>query len=83
MYKHNEMTINYKFEHSLNYKINQLEEVESKKCKRSEIDSVYYYSMSNFSLSRYFLTISLLLFASMTGKPFGWSKSPYSLHSVA
>lgn len=83
MYKHNEMTINYKLEHSLNYKINQLEEVESKKCKRSEIDSVYYYSMSNFSLSRYFLTISLLLFASMTGKPFGWSKSPYSLHSVA
>lgn len=83
MYKHNEMTINYKLEHSLNYKINQLEEVESKKSKRSEIDSVYYYSMSNFSLSRYFLTISLLLFASMTGKPFGWSKSPYSLHSVA
>lgn len=83
MYKHNEMTINYKLEHSLNYKINQLEEVESKKCKRSEIDSVYYYSMSNFSLSRYFLTISLLLFASMTGKRFGWSKSPYSLHSVA
>lgn len=83
MYKHNEMTINYKSEHSLNYKINQLEEVESKKCKRSEIDSVYYYSMSNFSLPRYFLTISLLLFARMTGKPFGWSKSPYSLHSVA